>query len=103
MLFQQIRWKTKVDYSDCVGCCGKAVSVMPIATLHTARGAYSAPVRPWAESRVQRMARHEKPPVYDFLFEYYSFRPAHLLRWTPGFNVEVVGATRDDINWSEFV
>jgi hypothetical protein len=49
------------------------------------------------------MARHEKHPVYDFLFEYYSFRPAHLLRWTPGFDVPLVGATRADIAWSEFV
>jgi hypothetical protein len=49
------------------------------------------------------MARHEKHPVYDFLFEYYSFRPAHLLRWTPGFGVCLDGATRADIAWSEFV
>lgn len=49
------------------------------------------------------MARHEKHPVYDFLFEYYSFRPAHLLRWTPGFGITLEGATREDITWSEFV
>jgi hypothetical protein len=49
------------------------------------------------------MARHEKHPVYDFLFEYYSFRPAHLLRWTPGAGVLLDGATRSDIPWSEFV
>ncbi len=52
---------------------------------------------------MQRMARHEKHPVYDFLFEYYSFRPAHLLRWTPGLMWSPAGATRDDIAWSEFV
>jgi hypothetical protein len=49
------------------------------------------------------MARHEKHPVYDFLFEYYSFRPAHLLRWTPGFGVRLEGGTRGEIAWSEFV
>lgn len=48
------------------------------------------------------MARHEKHPVYDFLFEYYSFRPAHLLRWTPGFGILLEDATRDDITWNEF-
>ena len=48
------------------------------------------------------MARHEKHPVYDFLFDYYSFRPAYLLRWTPGFGVALAGATRADILWSEF-
>jgi hypothetical protein len=67
------------------------------------REGYLARVRPQAEDRVRRAARREKHPVYDFLFEYYSFRPAHLLRWTPGFGVTLAGATRDDIAWSEFV
>lgn len=49
------------------------------------------------------MARGQKHPVYDFLFEYYSFRPAHLLRWTPGFDVSLDGATRGEVAWSEFV
>ena len=66
-----------------------------------ARAAYLARVTPYAEERTRRAARGEKHPVYDFLFEYYSFRPAHLLRWTPGFGV-VEGATRDDIAWGEF-
>jgi hypothetical protein len=68
-----------------------------------AKTTYLARVRPWAEDRVRRAARREKHPVYDFLFEYYSFRPAHLLRWTPGFGVALEGATRDDIAWGEFV
>jgi hypothetical protein len=67
------------------------------------RDAYLARVRPWAEERTRRMSRGEKHPVYDFLFEYYSCRPAHLLRWTPGFGVVLEGATRDDILWGEFV
>ncbi len=67
------------------------------------RVAYLARVSPWAEERTARMARGEKHPVYDFLFEYYSWRPAHLLRWTPGFGVTLEGATRDDIAWAEFV
>ena len=33
---------------------------------------------------VERRSRHEKNPVLDFLFEYYSFRPAMLRRWVPG-------------------
>ena len=65
-----------------------------------ARDAYLARVHPWADDRTRRMARHEKHPVYDFLFEYYSFRPAHLLRWTPGFGVFLEGATRGDVLWS---
>jgi hypothetical protein len=64
---------------------------------------YLSRVAPWANDRTQRMAQHQKHPVYDFLFEYYSFRPAHLLRWTPGFNVWLEGATHVDIRWREFV
>lgn len=68
-----------------------------------ARAAYLARVAPWADDRTARMSRGQKHPVYDFLFEYYSFRPAHLLRWTPGFGVPLNGATREDVAWAEFV
>lgn len=33
---------------------------------------------------VARRSRHEKHPVYDFLFEYYPIRPSQLRRWHPG-------------------
>ena len=49
------------------------------------------------------MSRGEKHPVHDFLFEYYSFRPAHLLRWTPGADVLLEGASPGELSWSEFV
>ena len=32
-----------------------------------------------------RRQRGVKHPVHDFLFTYYSFRPAQLRRWSPGF------------------
>jgi hypothetical protein len=66
------------------------------------RAADLARVRPWAEDRVRRMSRREKHPVHDFLFEYYSFRPAHLLRWSPGANVLLEGATPAEVGWAEF-
>lgn len=56
-------------------------------------------VRAFVRAHLDRAARHEKHPVYDFLFEYYSFRPAHLLRHTPGFCVEV---PCDAVAWVEF-
>lgn len=40
----------------------------------------SAILDPYLEKR----SRQEKDPVLDFLFEYYAFRPSHLLRWSPG-------------------
>jgi hypothetical protein len=32
-----------------------------------------------------------KHPVHDFLFTYYSFRPARLRRWSPGYGVALAG------------
>jgi hypothetical protein len=79
-----------------------AVTVVPRVAWERARADDLARVRPWAEDRLRRMSRGEKHPVYDFLFEYYSFRPAHLLRWTPGFGAALEGATRDEVPWAEF-
>ena len=33
---------------------------------------------------LQKRSRQIKDPVLDFLFEYYAFRPSHLMRWSPG-------------------
>ncbi len=50
-------------------------------------------IMPWANDRRQRGSLGSKHPVYDFLFDYYSFRPSQLLRWTPGFGVLLEQAT----------
>jgi hypothetical protein len=42
---------------------------------------------------VRRRALGEKHPVLDFLFTYYSHRPAHLERWHPGVGVVLEGAS----------
>ncbi|MFK3678903.1 3-methyladenine DNA glycosylase [Microbacterium sp. NPDC090218] len=44
-----------------------------------------------AEHR-ERAARSEKHPVWDFLFTYYSYKPAQLRRWHPGAGVELAEA-----------
>lgn len=41
---------------------------------------------------VQRHADGRTHPVIDFLFTYYSHRPAQLLRWHPGFGVVLANA-----------
>jgi hypothetical protein len=33
---------------------------------------------------LEKRSRQEKDPVLDFLFEYFPFRPSHLMRWSPG-------------------
>ncbi|QIG40577.1 3-methyladenine DNA glycosylase [Microbacterium sp. 4R-513] len=40
-----------------------------------------------------RAARGEKHPVEDFLFTYYSYKPAVLRRWHPGAGVELADAS----------
>jgi hypothetical protein len=79
------------------------MQVLTRTIWQAAREAYLARVRPWAEERLMRMSCRQKHPVYDFLFEYYSFRPAHLLRWTPGFGFILEGATRTDADWSDLI
>ena len=55
----------------------------------------------WADARVSRASRDVPDPVYDFLFNYYPFRPSHLKRWSPGVGVTLEGATKDDLDWSD--
>lgn len=71
-------------------------------TWRAQREAYLQRVGPWADDRVRRSRQHKRHPVYDFMFEYYSFRPAHLLRWTPGFGVTLAGASKRDVEWEQF-
>src|SRR5258708_29959736 len=53
---------------------------------------HQARVSAWVTPVLERRSRHERHPVYDFLFEYYSFRQAQLLRWSPGPGVILEGA-----------
>ncbi len=48
-------------------------------------------VRVWTDPHQARASRGEKHPVYDFLFTYYSFRPAWLRRWHPGPDLVLAG------------
>jgi len=43
----------------------------------------------WTTPRRQRRARHEKHPVYDFLFDYYRYSTAKLLEWHPPLGVSL--------------
>ena len=39
----------------------------------------------------QRQQNGRKHPVHDFLFEYYTFRPNQLRRWSPGAGIRLQG------------
>lgn len=67
--------------------------------------------REWAQARTfahkERRARHEKHPVYDFLFTYYPFSAGKLTRWQPGAGAAVelltdADAAEFDRRWFTF-
>lgn len=63
------------------------------------RSAHKARVCHWTQDRVARANLNQKHPIFDFLFTYYSFRPAHLERWSPGADVILEGSSLDEVDW----
>jgi hypothetical protein len=54
--------------------------------------AHRARVGRWTEPHRERRRRREPHPVLDFLFTYYSLRPARLEQWHPGPGLLLLGA-----------
>lgn len=54
-----------------------------------AAAAHAERVHPYVDPYLARRATGDKHPVEDFLFSYYSYRPAALLRWHPGYGNRV--------------
>jgi hypothetical protein len=54
--------------------------------------AHAARVDVWVQPHLERRRRGVAHPVHDFLFDYYSQRPAALRRWHPGFGVVLLDA-----------
>lgn len=57
--------------------------------------AHAARVAPWIEPRLERRRIGRSHPVDDFLFDYYSWRPAQLARWHPGATIMLTGDVRE--------
>jgi hypothetical protein len=57
------------------------------ADWHARTAAHEERVDGLLGDHLDRRRRGVKHPVHDFLFTYYSFRPAQLRRWSPGFGV----------------
>ena len=68
------------------------VRVMAEESWLRAAAEHRARVRRLTGPYRQRAARGEIHPVLDFLFVYYSYRPARLERWHPGPGVVLAGA-----------
>jgi hypothetical protein len=71
------------------------VLVLDATEWHPRRAAHEARVDAWLAPHLARRQAGEKHPVEDFLFTYYSFRPAQLRRWHPGAGVVLAGGEPD--------
>jgi hypothetical protein len=61
--------------------------VLDAPTWRARRAAHESRVDVWVQPHLERRRRREAHPVEDFLFTYYSQRPAAFRRWHPGFDV----------------
>ncbi len=62
------------------------------ATWQGRASAHAARIDRYVASHLERREAGAKHPVFDFLFTYYSHRPAQLRRWHPGFGVALEDA-----------
>lgn len=68
-----------------------ALTVLSEAEWAARQQAYERRVDDLVGDHLSRRSRGEKHPVEDFLFTYYSYRPAQLRRWHPGAGVVLAG------------
>jgi hypothetical protein len=67
-------------------------TVLPAPVWRARAAAHEARLAGWLDSHLVRRRDGVKHPVEDFLFTYYSHRPAQLRRWHPGFGVVLADA-----------
>ena len=68
------------------------VEVLPVCTWQARRAAHEQRVDAAVGPHLERARSGAGHPVHDFLFTYYSHRPAQLRRWHPGAGVALAGA-----------
>jgi hypothetical protein len=66
--------------------------ILTVDAWHARRAAHERRVDGWIGPHLARRRAGIKHPVEDFLFTYYSYRPAQLRRWHPGAGVRLEGA-----------
>jgi hypothetical protein len=78
------------------------VSVLPEEVWAAREAAHHDRVDAALTGHRARSAAGARHPVEDFLFTYYSYRPAQLRRWHPGAGVLLAGAAaRERLSWRE--
>ncbi|KQU03132.1 3-methyladenine DNA glycosylase [Rhodococcus sp. Leaf7] len=74
----------------------QTLDVLDAAEWHGRRAAHVDGVNDLVGQYLDRRAAGHAHPVLDFLFTYYSLKPAHLRRWHPGFGVALIGDGIED-------
>jgi hypothetical protein len=78
--------------------------ILPEPVWRAREAAHRTRVAAWTEPHLRRRADNEAHPVMDFLFTYYSHRPARLLRWHPGPGLVLAGdGARERLEWRGYV
>ncbi|SFM82609.1 hypothetical protein SAMN05216207_1003123 [Pseudonocardia ammonioxydans] len=72
-------------------CAGAVHTVLDAPARRARARAHRERVAAWTGPHRERRRRGEPHPVWDFLFTYYSHRPALLERWDPGPGVLLTG------------
>jgi hypothetical protein len=67
-------------------------TVLPRAAWQARAAAHEERVDVWVQPHLDRRRQGIAHPVHDFLFTYYSQRPAALRRWHPGYGVTLLDA-----------
>jgi hypothetical protein len=67
------------------------MEVLEETTWRARAEAHRTRVDTFVAPHLARREAREKHPVHDFLFTYYSHRPAQLRRWHPGYGVGLAG------------
>ncbi|CAM3064702.1 3-methyladenine DNA glycosylase [Skermania piniformis] len=68
------------------------MQILPVAVWTARRDRHRRTISALIEPHLRRRGRGEAHPVIDFLFTYYSHRPAQLLRWHPGPGIRLIDA-----------
>jgi hypothetical protein len=71
-------------------------TVLARADWQARAAAHAERVDVWVEPHLERRRSGIAHPVHDFLFSYYSQRPAALRRWHPGYGVTLLDAPEYD-------
>lgn len=69
------------------------LTVVDAPAWRDAAASHAAEVDELTAAHRSRVGAGQRHPVHDFLFSYYSLRPAQLRRWHPGIGVGLAGAT----------